>query len=400
MSKKWRKLLVVILAIGLLFGAFSFKPTRSFLASLIFPESITPHQLHDNYQKSKLKILIVPGHDEDSSGAQFRGIRESDLNLKMANELLALFDSDNHFKVFVTRDEKGYKSTFSTYMSENYSKIVSFRDRLRNSMRDLLRGKLIKRNTIVHHNYASEKSSIKLYGINKWANENDIDIVLHIHFNDDPTRSRSWAGKYSGFSIYVPEKQLPNHRASLEIADSIFEQMKKYFPVSDHLLERTGIVEDQELIAIGSNASLNSVALLIEYGYIYESQFLNPTVRQVMMKELAYQTHRGIKKYFVPPIVNVSHDTTTLPYTWSNYLRKGLKNNRDVFALQIALSQENLYPPSRFKENDCPLTGNFGRCTYTSVVSFQKKHSIPSTGFVGPLTTAKLNAIFGPVLLN
>jgi hypothetical protein len=40
-------------------------------------------------------------------------------------------------------------------------------------------------------------------------------------------------------------------------------------------------------------------------------------------------------------------------------------------------------------------TGFFGLITLSSVRAFQKYYSIPATGFVGPLTRAKLNLLFG-----
>ena len=56
---------------------------------------------------------------------------------------------------------------------------------------------------VVHtiRNIAPDEMGVRLYGINKWANENDIDIVIHVHFNDYPGRPRTGSGKYSGFSI-------------------------------------------------------------------------------------------------------------------------------------------------------------------------------------------------------
>ena len=81
----------------------------------------------------------------------------------------------------------------------------------------------------VYHNSAKDDDSLRLYAINKWANENKIEIVFHIHFNDYPGRKLNQVGEYAGFSIYVPEYQLPNHRASSELADSLKNQMEKIF---------------------------------------------------------------------------------------------------------------------------------------------------------------------------
>ena len=56
-----------------------------------------------------------------------------------------------------------------------------------------------------------------------------MDLVIHIHFNDYPNRKLNRVGEYSGFSIYIPEKQLPNYEKSFEIVNSVFSQLKNIF---------------------------------------------------------------------------------------------------------------------------------------------------------------------------
>jgi N-acetylmuramoyl-L-alanine amidase len=58
----------------------------------------------------------------------------------------------------------------------------------------------------------------------------------------------------------------------------------------------------------------------------------------------------------------------------------------DVFLLQRAMVREGFaaYNP----------TGVFGLLTFASVRAYQKAHNISSTGFVGPLTRAKLNSTY------
>ena len=77
--------------------------------------------------------------------------------------------------------------------------------------------------------------------------------------------------------------------------------MKKYFAASDLPAESSALIEDQELIAVGSNASRDGVSVLVEYGYIYEPPFRNEEAREAMFKELAYQTYIGIKKFLAMP---------------------------------------------------------------------------------------------------
>jgi N-acetylmuramoyl-L-alanine amidase len=353
---------------------------KQFLASLVFPEKISPQDLKDTYSAGKIKILVVPGHDNKSkSGTYFNGVKEARLNLLLANKIQKKFALDPKFEISITRDAAGYKPDFATYFTNNRSAIETFRDRLKTAMSKLTNQGLVEKKSVVHHNSASNEDAIKLYGINKWANDNNMDLVLHVHFNDYPRRWKAVAGKYSGFSIYIPEKQLPNYRTSNELASKVLKQMNEYFPINNNPKESEGIIEDQELIAIGSNASLNSAALLIEYGFIYESQFTDMNIQPLIMDEFAYQTYLGIAQYFDD--IENKNKTATLPYSWNKYLESGMKNNVDIFAMQVALAQEGFYPPKGFKENDCPITGNFGKCTYSAIVAFQ-------------ITIGKLNELY------
>lgn len=377
---------IIFLGIILFFTGALVIHDNKFLAALIFPESITPEELKEKYQNKNFKILIVPGHDNESkSGSQFEGIREKNLNLELASELFELFNADSHFEVFLTRDESGYRNEFSRYFSEDRSQIVSFRDQLLKAMNDFFKKELVEKRIPIEHNFASEEDSVKLYGINRWANEKEIDLVIHVHFNDDPTSSWNQLGQFTGFSIYIPESQLPNGRASKEISKKVFSELAKILSPSDHPQERIGIIEEQELIAIGSNASLNSAALLIEYGYIYESQFRNEKMRNYLFPEMAHQTYAGIKKFFEPDYKINQYDSRLLPHRWDNNLFFGMKNAADVAALQMALKLEGVYNEA--------ITGNFFEHTRKGVIDFQRKYKFdpPYTGYVGPQTRKVLN---------
>ena len=161
-------------------------------------------------------------------------------------------------------------------------------------------GNFVKQNK-VRHNPAADNASQALYGVNKWANDNNIDIVLHLHLNDYPQRKYDMPGKYKGFSIYVPDRQFPNGEASIEIAKSIKEELAKIAPASNFPKEKEIIIEDQQLIAIGSNASRKGVSILLEYGYIYEPQFYDKEIRSFALREMAEATARGLKDFFDPP---------------------------------------------------------------------------------------------------
>lgn len=351
-----------------------------------YPEVVTPEYLKDKYGTKPVKILIVPGHDDETlGGTVFRGFREADLNVKLGKELEKFFEADDNFEVFLARDESGYKSYLSYLFTNKRNDIEDFRKRVKAHSLSLTQMGLIQTKTdpIEHVNVSSD-DAIKLYGINYWANQMAIDFVIHVHFNDYPGRLYAFPGKYSGFSIYVPEKQLPNARTSSQLAQSISDRLKKYFQPSDFPKESAGIIEDSSLIAIGANGSLYSPSILIEYGYIYEPQFINAKLRPLTMKELAYQTYLGVKKYFEPE--KSLPETATFPYEWKKEIGLGLRGDVDVFALQLTLAGEGVYK--------CGPTGNFGLCTHGGVVNFQKKYGISPTGFVGPKTLTALNLLY------
>ena len=379
-----------------------------YVAGPFFAERITPEQILASYKTDKIKILIVPGHDNDSFGAQFKGIKETQMNAELGQELFEFFQKDGKFEAYATRVKNGdYSQWFSDYFESNKEEVEKFREDSQKQMRQAIEQGMPANENQVYHNSAADNDSLRLYAINKWANENNIEVVFHIHFNDYPGRKLDKLGEYSGFSIYVPEYQLPNHRASSEVAKPLKNQLEKYFAKSDLPAESFALIEDHELIAIGSNASRDGVSVLTEYGYIYEPRFTNKETRGVILKELAYQTYVGIKKFFNGNDLPASnYETTLLPHIWNNPLKKGAASeSKDTLYLQMALRQEGLYPPENKTFNDCPLSGVFGNCTFEAVKKFQEKYADEiltendkiekASGFAGPKTLAKLNELYG-----
>lgn len=378
---------------------------RGWVASVFFTQSITKTELLNKYQDSfnlthptagRIKILIVPGHDDVNFGTAFGNLKEADLNLTLGKELSGFLNKDGNFQVVLVRDDYGFNKEFSDYLIQNEKIISDFIQDKKMTMNNFIRSGEIESVSGVIHNSVPNNIAINLYGINKWANEIGADIVLHIHFNDYPRKSRGSAGDYSGFAIYVPEKQYSNSSASRVVAESVLKQLNNLYPTSDLKKESAGVVEDQDLIAIGAYNTLDAVGLLVEYGYIYEPQFLDAEIRNLIIKDLAYQTFVGIKNFFEQSDgADSKRDTTLLPHTFSGQFGEGEKYNRDVLALQTALKLRDFYPPAGFKENSCPISGIFGPCTAGAVVAFQKAYGIsPSSGFVGPLTISKLNRLF------
>ena len=118
--------------------------------------------------------------------------------------------------------------------------------------------------------------------------------------------------------------------------------MEKYFAASDLPAESSALIEDQELIAVGSNASRDGVSVLVEYGYIYEPPFRNEEAREAMFKELAYQTYIGIKKFLaMPPPLLDNYETALLPYSWNNHLKKAPMRQK-TFSLPNGFAQRRI----------------------------------------------------------
>lgn len=224
-----------------------------------------------NPMGKKLKILIVPGHDEKYYGAKYKEITEEEENLKIADELQTALEKNSEVEAVVLRDANGYIAEFESYFTVNQNEIEKFRTENKQKTKTLIAQKDFVSNQKVKHNFASTEMSLRLYAINKWATENEFDFVIHVHLNDYPGRKENSIGKYKGFSIYIPEKQLPNHDASLKLAGAVQGKLQSVLAESNFPQETENIIEDQDLIAVGANHTLEIPSILIEYGYIYES---------------------------------------------------------------------------------------------------------------------------------
>jgi N-acetylmuramoyl-L-alanine amidase len=259
-----------------------------------------------------MKVLIVPGHDNEFRGAEYYtsryaeenedGIFESDLTISVGLRLYEKILSgmnlgDNNIdEVYIVRDQNNYTETFQNYFAENYDEIARFKnfyEKFTNKKSDF---DPASREGEIAHISAPEEVSIRLNGINRWANENDIDIVLHLHFNDYPGRGYG-PGKYSGFSFYIPHASFQNYRPSRDLAEKIRHYIQSAgFAPSNLEVEEDIIIEDSDLIAIGAHDSLESASVLIEYGYIYERQFLNETAEKTF-DDLASLTYSALLEF-------------------------------------------------------------------------------------------------------
>lgn len=369
------------------------------VGSIFFVDSTTVKKIRAEFtaaQKGgeRIKVLIVPGHDREAGGAVFREITELELNMELGAQLKKLFEKDVRFDVTLAQDSRGYNPLLQTFFDEKNDAILEFRRQKHLGMYSVQKAGLVESNVQIEHNSAPGNAITKLYGMNMWANEHGVDLVVHIHFNDTPGRSWRYGGENSGFALYIPDHQYSNATVSKSMAEHVYKRLGNRFPQSDSPPEKDGVIEDQQLIGLGASNSLDASALFIEYAYIYEPQFQHASVRKLWLSEAAFQTYLGIIDFFESREEG-SKETAVLPYVWMRDLFSGMKNNPDVFALQTALNIEGFYPPQGSTKNDCPLTGIFFDCTKRALEAFQKRYHLEANGYAGRLTRAQLHVLYG-----
>jgi N-acetylmuramoyl-L-alanine amidase len=301
-----------------------------------------------------VNILIVPGHDDEHWGTEFKGLKEVELNRIVAQKVYEYLLSEEGINPVLASDTQGYNSIFENYFRREENKIEKF---IKDSKKDFSKKvdeeefKQVEKN---FHNTAPDKVIQRLYGINRWVNNQNFDLVIHIHFNDHAGRKWNQTGKYDGFSIYTPGKLFDNYEISRTLADSIFEELKKIRPVSNLEEEKEGVIEDHELIAIGANESLEAGAILIEYGYIYEPVFLDPATRDTALDYFAYATYSGIKKM-------LGENPKAKDVYEVEILKNKISQSNLIWQFQKAF--EGKYPPKGKTLRDCPISGYFGECS-------------------------------------
>jgi len=382
------------------------KSTGSQLAAVIIHKPKTVAELQTKYRAvpttkaaEKVKVLLVPGHEPGFGGTSFGGTIERELVVELADHLTTFLKGNPHYEVYVTRTNKEWNPAFADYFKNSWNDIVEWRKAHRAQSPTVVSVAQKNGAPKVYHNKAPDNVAMRLHGITKWANENDIDIVLHIHLNDYPRKRSDLPGTYTGLSIYVPQEQFNNSTTTRVIAEALFNRLSKYNPISDLPGESVGIVEEDELIAIGVDNSADAASMLIEYGYIYEPQFTNPDVRSLALKELAYQTYIGLEDFFSQggSVKSERADTLLVPYYWSNKTETDLRP-ADIYAIQTALILDGVYPPGKKTKNDCPRSGRIGPCTKEAIGDFQKKYNIPATQIVGEKTVEQLNKLYSGII--
>ena len=391
-SKSFKFLDGILLSIFLLF-TFYFLLFFVSTEAAVAQKAKTSEELIQKYNSGeKIRILIVPGHDDEFYGTEFGGTREVDLNRMVAKDLHSKLLSDTHFEPILAHENNDYAPFLKNYFEKEKKKIEKFRkDHVRLFKRNIRKGNIDANLDNVDHVAANSTVVERLYGINKWSNENNIDLVIHIHFNDYGGRVWGSAGEYSGFAVYVPENQFDNAAPSIAIGNKIHENLAKILFKSNTLVEAlySGIIEDQDLIAIGAFNTLKVPSVLIEYSYIYEP-FIHSGLFSRFSREVVNQTYKGLDEFFTQ---NANGARSITSYTWITNRGENLKADpmEDIYMLQLVLKAEGHYPSPGYDQITCPITGIFGSCTKEALKTFQSKNKIKATGFLGPQTREVLN---------
>jgi N-acetylmuramoyl-L-alanine amidase len=271
----------------------------------IFKKEMAPVSFSPEAPKS-FTILLVPGHDTDTDcnnnlgcnkGASFRNIYERDLVVDLADNISALLAQNPKYKIIIARDKQNWNPIFADYFANDRQAILDFKNAHQTTFKLLLASgqkKVVP--DMGEHTLASQKTAIELYGINKWANENSVDLIIHLHFNNSKRKNIALPGLHSGFDMFIPERQSVNAVTSRIIAEDVYNELKKKFnPEAPGYYN--SLFEDQSLIALGASGTLTKPAILIEYGYIYEKILQTDANRKNTLAQMAEQTVAGIQDY-------------------------------------------------------------------------------------------------------
>ncbi|MCX6713806.1 MAG: N-acetylmuramoyl-L-alanine amidase [Candidatus Vogelbacteria bacterium] len=245
----------------------------------------------------KIKILIYPGHEPEYGGAEFNKIKERDLNLLLSEKIKNVLVSNPKFEVTMVRDSVGWNPVIKNYVSDNKEEIKTWVEAKKAEMYRLVdEGKFTLVSAEMGHRATPIDPAIFMYGVNKWAGENKIKATIHIHFNNNP----KYKGQpnFAGFVIYTPEKQYANASSSKILADSIATEIAKIQKVSTMPAESGGVVEDQELIALGSYNTSSFPVVLAEYAYIYEPLMTKEDTRNIFIDQAASSTAQALENFF------------------------------------------------------------------------------------------------------
>jgi len=247
-------------------------------------------------QSGKIKILIVPGHEPDAGGAEYKGVKERDLNVQLSRIIADKLASSTNLEVILARDENGWNKDLQAYVETNGAHIMDWvKDMKERMLGKVDAGEIDLINQDMKHNEATSNAVLYLYGTNKWIEKNNIDLVLHVHFNNNP--KINGRPNYKGYAMYVPEKQYGNASSSRIFANYLFGEIDKIQFKSNMPQEKDTIIEDQELIATGNYNTLKIPSVVVEYAYIYEPMIVSKMRRDKFITKAASSTVAAIENY-------------------------------------------------------------------------------------------------------
>ncbi len=260
---------------------------------------ISPYNSATSTIPNKIRILVVPGHEPFLGGTEYKNTKERELAVELGQNLKNILEESGKYEVYITRNNTAWTKTFENYFTSDWKNIISWEKTTKMEYLNLVAlGIETKPISIIRHNSAPKDVATRLYGITKWANENKIDLMIHIHFNDDTDHKKNVVGKYSGFTMYVPSYEYANGPKSHLIAESLLQSLSLNSKVSNLPQESKGIVDEPKLIAIGVNNTSSVPSILIEYGYIYEPNIAKPSLQLQTLKTLSRDTYLGIDNFF------------------------------------------------------------------------------------------------------
>ena len=73
-----------------------------------------------------IRVLIVPGHDDENSGAVYKEVREEDMTLMLAKEVESILENNPQISADLTRRDEGYIIELQEYFEEEKNEIEDF----------------------------------------------------------------------------------------------------------------------------------------------------------------------------------------------------------------------------------------------------------------------------------
>ena len=251
------------------------------------------------FQNKKIKILIVAGHEPNAGGAdEFKTIKERDLNLQLSNDLRDILSANQNLEIIMARDNNGWNPDLKNYVETSSTTIMKWVSDMKAKMMTKVASETIELiDPNMKHNDATTNAVLYLFATNKWAEENNVDLVLNIHFNSNPKIN----GKpnFRGYCIYIPDSQYQNASSSKIFANYLNTEISKIEKPSNMPQEKGTIIPDQQLIATGVYDTLNIPVAVVEYAYMYEPMMLSSSTRNSFIKKAASSTATAISNYIM-----------------------------------------------------------------------------------------------------